>query len=48
MMFIQVLVLADPSMGVDPTSPVGIGIILYGIVFTLGLPLLLILKGRKD
>ncbi len=39
---------ADPSNGVDPTSPLGLAIISIGIVFTVGLPLLLILKGRKD
>ena len=44
----QVLVLADLSRGVDPTSPIGLAIIFIGIVFTVGLPLLLILKGRKD
>lgn len=38
----------DISNGVNPTSPLGLAIIFIGIIFTVGLPLLLILKGRKD
>ena len=44
----KALVVAELSKGVDPTSPIGLTIIFIGIVFTVGLPLLLILKGRKD
>tara|TARA_B100001250_G_C19538158_1_gene673476 strand:+ start:249 stop:395 length:147 start_codon:yes stop_codon:yes gene_type:complete len=44
----QFFALSDPSKGVEPTSPTGLAIIFFGIIFTLGLPLLLILKGRKD
>ena len=47
-MVLQIFFLADPSMGVDPTSPIGLTIIILGVIFTVGLPLLLILKGRKD
>tara|TARA_Y100001968_G_scaffold203889_1_gene187192 strand:- start:23 stop:166 length:144 start_codon:yes stop_codon:yes gene_type:complete len=38
----------DLSNGVDPASPLGLAIISIGIVFTVGLPVLLILKGRKN
>tara|TARA_Y100001970_G_C14021806_1_gene743936 strand:- start:802 stop:945 length:144 start_codon:yes stop_codon:yes gene_type:complete len=44
----QMYAIADPSRGVDPSSPLGLVIIFIGIVFTVGLPLLLILKGRND
>tara|TARA_Y100001968_G_C18786090_1_gene448982 strand:- start:319 stop:462 length:144 start_codon:yes stop_codon:yes gene_type:complete len=47
-MIINIFGIPDPSKGVDPSSPLGLGIILIGIIFTIGLPLLLILKGKKD
>ena len=34
--------------GVDPLSPIGITIIIIGIIFTIGLPLIMIAKGRKN
>ena len=34
--------------GVDIFSPIGILILTIGILFTLGVPLIMILKGRKD
>tara|TARA_B100000131_G_scaffold309179_1_gene339359 strand:- start:108 stop:254 length:147 start_codon:yes stop_codon:yes gene_type:complete len=48
MKLIQVFAIEELSKGVDPASPLGISIISFGLVFTLGLPLLLILQGRKD
>ena len=39
---------ANPELGVDPTSPLGLFIIFIGLIFTVGLPLTLILKGKKD
>ena len=35
------------TAGIDPSSPLGILIISIGIVFTIGLPLLMILKGKS-
>tara|TARA_Y100001968_G_C19112118_1_gene597715 strand:+ start:54 stop:197 length:144 start_codon:yes stop_codon:yes gene_type:complete len=43
-----ILAEANPELGVDPSSPLGIFIILIGMLFTIGLPLTLILKGKKD
>ena len=34
--------------GVDILSPAGLIILAIGILFTLGLPLTMILKGKKD
>jgi len=34
--------------GVDILSPTGLIILITGIVFTVGLPLTMILKGKKD
>ena len=34
--------------GIDPSSPLGLFIIFLGLVFTIGMPILLIVKGRKD
>ena len=34
--------------GVDIVSPTGLIILSIGILFTLGVPLTMILKGRKD
>ena len=34
--------------GVDISTPTGILILIVGIVFTVGVPLLMIWKGRKD
>jgi len=34
--------------GVDILSPMGLTIISIGILFTLGVPLTMILKGKKD
>ena len=48
MMFLHLVAIADSSIGVNPSSPLGLGIIFFGIVFTIGLPVLLIIKGRKD
>ncbi len=39
--------IAEPKGGVDPSSPLGIFIIVIGVVFTIGLPVLLITKGKK-
>ena len=36
------------TQGIDPSSVAGILLITFGIVFSIGLPLLLILKGKKD
>ena len=43
----QLLALPDISNGVAPNSPLGLAIIVIGLMFTIGLPLLLILKGKK-
>ena len=48
MTFKIALATASPAGGVDPLSPLGIGIISIGIIFTIGLPLLMILKGRSN
>ncbi|WP_187152598.1 hypothetical protein [Prochlorococcus marinus] len=34
--------------GVDIFSPTGLMILIIGILFTVGVPLTMILKGRKD
>tara|TARA_B100000579_G_scaffold292009_1_gene242566 strand:+ start:365 stop:511 length:147 start_codon:yes stop_codon:yes gene_type:complete len=34
--------------GVDILSPTGLTILTTGILFTVGLPLIMILKGKKD
>tara|TARA_Y100001968_G_scaffold16201_1_gene12904 strand:+ start:1933 stop:2079 length:147 start_codon:yes stop_codon:yes gene_type:complete len=34
--------------GVDILSPTGLTILTIGILFTVGIPLTMILKGRKD
>jgi len=34
--------------GVEIFSPIGLLILTIGILFTVGLPLLMILKGKKD
>ena len=34
--------------GVDILSPMGLTILTIGILFTLGVPLTMILKGKKD
>ncbi len=34
--------------GVDILSPMGLAILTIGILFTLGVPLTMILKGKKD
>ena len=34
--------------GIDIFSPLGLLILATGILFTVGLPLIMILKGRKD
>ncbi len=34
--------------GVEISSPLGIVILTLGILFTIGLPLAMILKGKKD
>ena len=34
--------------GVDILSPIGLAILTIGILFTVGVPLTMILKGRKD
>ncbi len=34
--------------GVDILSPTGLTILTIGIIFTVGIPLIMILKGRKD
>ena len=34
--------------GVEIFSPVGLAILTIGILFTVGLPLTMILKGKKD
>ena len=34
--------------GVDILSPTGLSILIIGILFTVGVPLIMILKGRKD
>ncbi len=34
--------------GVDILSPIGLIILTIGIVFTVGVPLIMILKGKKD
>ena len=40
---------ASQSMGgVDMLSPTGLAILAIGILFTVGVPLTMILKGKKD
>ena len=34
--------------GVDILSPTGLAILTIGILFTVGVPLIMILKGKKD
>tara|TARA_Y100001968_G_scaffold197107_1_gene180776 strand:- start:487 stop:633 length:147 start_codon:yes stop_codon:yes gene_type:complete len=34
--------------GVEILSPTGLTILLIGILFTVGVPLIMILKGKKD
>ena len=34
--------------GVEILSPMGLTILTIGILFTVGLPLIMIIKGRKD
>ena len=34
--------------GVDILSPMGLSILTIGILFTVGIPLTMILKGKKD
>ena len=34
--------------GIDILSPVGLFILTIGVLFTLGIPLTMILKGKKD
>ena len=34
--------------GVDILSPTGVTILTIGILFTVGIPLIMILKGKKD
>ena len=34
--------------GIDPFSPLGIFILLIGVLLTVGLPVLMILKGKKE
>tara|TARA_B100000214_G_C23731804_1_gene519145 strand:- start:431 stop:577 length:147 start_codon:yes stop_codon:yes gene_type:complete len=34
--------------GVDLFSPIGLTILITGILFTVGVPLTMILKGKKD
>ena len=34
--------------GIDILSPAGLAILTIGILFTVGLPLTMILKGKKD
>ena len=39
---------AQEGIGVDILSPLGLSILLTGIIFTIGLPVFMIKKGRKD
>ncbi len=38
----------DVTGGIEPSSPIGILIIAIGILLTVGIPVLMILNGKKD
>ena len=42
------IIFSQSGIGVDIFSPLGIFILLIGVLFTVGLPLLMIKFGRKD
>ena len=42
------LLFAQQGIGVDILSPLGILILIIGIVFTVGMPIFMIKNGRKD
>ena len=48
MLFITTQEITEVTGGVDLLSPVGFIILTIGILFTVGLPLTMILKGKKD
>ena len=45
---IKIFFLAQEGLGVEIFSPLGLLILMIGIIFTLGLPLYMIKFGRKD
>ncbi len=48
MFFFSEFQVGQVTGGVNPTSPLGFLIISIGIIFTLGLPILMVWKGKKD
>ena len=48
MLLITTKELTEIIGGVEIFSPTGIFILIVGILFTVGLPLIMILKGKKD
>ena len=48
MLLITTKELTEIIGGVEVFSPTGIFILIVGILFTVGLPLIMILKGKKD
>ncbi len=39
---------AEVSGGLDPFSPWGLLLLIFGFIFTVGLPIIMIMKGKKD
>tara|TARA_B100000579_G_scaffold263107_1_gene216814 strand:- start:440 stop:586 length:147 start_codon:yes stop_codon:yes gene_type:complete len=48
MVFTTIQKASEVMGGVDILSPTGLIILIIGIVFTVGVPLTMILKGKKD
>ena len=48
MFFLSTKEVSQVVGGVDINSPTGLIILIIGIMFTVGLPLTMILKGKKD
>ena len=42
------MLIAQAGQGVDIISPIGIFIIVIGVIFTVGIPVAMIKFGRKD
>ena len=48
MIFLTIQKTSEVIGGVDILSPIGLAILTLGILFTVGVPLTMILKGKKD
>ncbi len=48
MLFNAIKEVSEVIGGVDILSPTGLIILAIGIIFTIGLPLTMIIKGKKD